>query len=73
VLTKLVEVIPELIGGSADLTGSNLTRWKGAVDFQPVRPIILNIGLTRSLPQNSVIGRDDIFAMVSVNMPWKAL
>ncbi|KAI9249663.1 transketolase [Phascolomyces articulosus] len=29
------EVIPELIGGSADLTGSNNTRWKSAVDFQP--------------------------------------
>ncbi|OAA59112.1 transketolase [Niveomyces insectorum RCEF 264] len=35
VLTKLEAVIPELIGGSADLTGSNLTRWKDAVDFQP--------------------------------------
>ncbi|KAI0171107.1 transketolase [Pestalotiopsis sp. NC0098] len=35
VLTKLGAVIPELIGGSADLTGSNLTRWKDAVDFQP--------------------------------------
>ena len=33
-ITKLVEVLPELIGGSADLTGSNLTRWKGAEDFQ---------------------------------------
>lgn len=27
--------LPELIGGSADLTPSNLTRWKEAVDFQP--------------------------------------
>lgn len=36
VITKLTEVIPELIGGSADLTGSNNTRWKTAVDFQPV-------------------------------------
>ncbi|KAK0643014.1 Transketolase, thiamine diphosphate binding domain-containing protein [Cercophora newfieldiana] len=35
VLNKIYEAIPELIGGSADLTGSNLTRWKGAVDFQP--------------------------------------
>ncbi|KAH0545147.1 Transketolase [Glutinoglossum americanum] len=35
VLTKIYQVIPELIGGSADLTGSNLTRWKDAVDFQP--------------------------------------
>lgn len=35
VLGKIEESIPELIGGSADLTGSNLTRWKDAVDFQP--------------------------------------
>ena len=27
--------IPEFIGGSADLTGSNLTRAEGSVDFQP--------------------------------------
>jgi transketolase len=33
-ITKLVEVLPELMGGSADLTPSNLTRWKGAHDFQ---------------------------------------
>lgn len=35
VLTKVEGAIPELLGGSADLTGSNLTRWKGATDFQP--------------------------------------
>ncbi|KAF8475902.1 Transketolase, thiamine diphosphate binding domain-containing protein [Kalaharituber pfeilii] len=35
VITKLAGVLPELVGGSADLTGSNLTRWKDAVDFQP--------------------------------------
>ncbi|KAG6002062.1 hypothetical protein E4U21_003494 [Claviceps maximensis] len=35
VLSKIESVIPELFGGSADLTGSNLTRWKEAVDFQP--------------------------------------
>lgn len=35
VLQKIHDVIPELFGGSADLTGSNLTRWKEAVDFQP--------------------------------------
>ncbi|CAH0059140.1 unnamed protein product [Clonostachys solani] len=35
VLSKVESVIPELFGGSADLTGSNLTRWKEAVDFQP--------------------------------------
>lgn len=34
VLTKLFPVLPELIGGSADLTGSNLTRPSDAVDFQ---------------------------------------
>lgn len=35
VLSALQGVVPELFGGSADLTGSNLTRWKSAVDFQP--------------------------------------
>ena len=35
VLEAVHEVIPELVGGSADLTGSNNTRWKDAVDFQP--------------------------------------
>ncbi|KFH45245.1 Transketolase-like protein [Hapsidospora chrysogenum ATCC 11550] len=34
VLSKIEGVLPELLGGSADLTGSNLTRWKEAVDFQ---------------------------------------
>jgi transketolase len=35
VLTKVYDVLPELLGGSADLTGSNLTRVKNHVDFQP--------------------------------------
>ncbi|KAL2847735.1 Transketolase, thiamine diphosphate binding domain-containing protein [Aspergillus pseudodeflectus] len=35
VLEKIHSVIPELLSGSADLTGSNNTRWKNAVDFQP--------------------------------------
>ncbi|KYK58359.1 transketolase [Drechmeria coniospora] len=35
VLSKIESAVPELFGGSADLTGSNLTRWKTAVDFQP--------------------------------------
>lgn len=35
VLEKIHDVIPELMSGSADLTGSNNTRWKKAVDFQP--------------------------------------
>ena len=34
-LSAIQGVVPELFGGSADLTGSNLTRWKEAVDFQP--------------------------------------
>ncbi|GAA5911689.1 hypothetical protein JCM6882_006940 [Rhodosporidiobolus microsporus] len=34
-LAKLSEAVPELVSGSADLTPSNLTRWKNAVDFQP--------------------------------------
>jgi transketolase len=35
VLDKIADTLPELIGGSADLTASNLTRWKTAVEFQP--------------------------------------
>lgn len=35
VLSAILPVIPEIIGGSADLTGSNLTRTSDAVDFQP--------------------------------------
>lgn len=35
VLDALYPIIPELIGGSADLTGSNLTRAANSVDFQP--------------------------------------
>ena len=35
ILEAIHEVIPELLSGSADLTGSNNTRWKNAVDFQP--------------------------------------
>ncbi|KAF9466413.1 transketolase [Collybia nuda] len=35
VLTSIIPSLPDLIGGSADLTGSNLTKVKGSVDFQP--------------------------------------
>ena len=35
VLESIYEAVPELISGSADLTGSNNTRWKKAIDFQP--------------------------------------
>jgi transketolase len=34
VLEALAAPLPELVGGSADLTGSNFTRWQKAVDFQ---------------------------------------
>ncbi|MDN3986099.1 transketolase [Zwartia vadi] len=33
-ITALVEILPEMLGGSADLTGSNFTDWKGVA---PVR------------------------------------
>jgi transketolase len=33
-LNAVGDTFPELMGGSADLTHSNLTRWKTAVDFQ---------------------------------------
>jgi len=35
VLEAIHKYVPELMSGSADLTGSNNTRWKDAVDFQP--------------------------------------
>lgn len=35
-LNKIADHLPELFGGSADLTGSNLTRWKTAKDYQHV-------------------------------------
>ncbi|CAP72862.1 uncharacterized protein PODANS_2_2940 [Podospora anserina S mat+] len=35
VINKIFDAVPELVGGSADLTGSNLTRSKGSIDFQP--------------------------------------
>ena len=35
VLTAITPVLPDLLGGSADLTGSNLTKVKGTIDFQP--------------------------------------
>ena len=33
-INALVDILPEMLGGSADLTGSNFTDWKGA---EPVR------------------------------------
>ena len=35
VLSAIPPVLPDLMGGSAELTGSNLTRVKNVVDFQP--------------------------------------
>lgn len=33
-INKIADAFPEFMGGSADLTGSNLTRWNTAKDFQ---------------------------------------
>ncbi len=44
VLEAIHEAVPDLVGGSADLTGSNNTRWKNAVDFQPPNTGIGNWG-----------------------------
>ncbi len=37
-LSGFAELLPELMGGSADLTGSNNTRWKGAKDITAADP-----------------------------------
>jgi transketolase len=39
VLNVLAASLPEIIGGSADLTPSNKTQFKGAVDFQKHSPL----------------------------------
>lgn len=46
-LNAVAPKFPELMGGSADLTGSNLTNIKGAVDFQKETPegIIIRFGV----------------------------
>ena len=38
VLNALCEAIPDMMGGSADLTPSNLTKFRGALDFQAGTP-----------------------------------
>ena len=38
VLNKICEAIPDMVGGSADLTPSNLTKFRGALDFQAATP-----------------------------------
>jgi transketolase len=37
-LNHFAKILPELVGGSADLTGSNLTDWKGAEVFSKENP-----------------------------------
>lgn len=37
-LDKIGPMLPELIGGSADLTSSNLTWWDGCTSVNPMRP-----------------------------------
>jgi transketolase len=41
VLNALAEAVPELIGGSADLTPSNLTALKCTTDFSPSSPQVV--------------------------------
>jgi len=38
VLNALCTAVPDLVGGSADLTPSNLTKFRGALDFQAATP-----------------------------------
>jgi len=38
ILSHLAASLPHLIGGSADLTPSNKTKWKGSIDFQASSP-----------------------------------
>ncbi len=38
-LNELAPILPELVGGSADLTGSNLTLWQGATIFSKENPV----------------------------------
>jgi len=38
ILTHLAASLPHIIGGSADLTPSNKTKWKGSIDFQASSP-----------------------------------
>ena len=45
-ITALVELLPEMLGGSADLTGSNFTDWKGAV---PVRATFQGVQFGRHI------------------------
>src|SRR5690606_32319196 len=37
-LNHFAKVLPELMGGSADLTGSNLTNWQGVKPFSKETP-----------------------------------
>jgi len=45
----LAETLPELFGGSADLTGSNGTRWKGATDAQYLSFGVREFGMSAML------------------------
>lgn len=65
VLNKIAPMLPELMGGSADLTGSNLTRWKSAVDFQNVLYLI-----TLRIILDWVLTLEDIFGLECVSMQW---
>ena len=38
VISVLASILPELVGGSADLTGSNLTSWENALPVSDINP-----------------------------------
>jgi transketolase len=45
-IAALAETLPELLGGSADLSESNGTRWKGATDSQYISYGVREFGMT---------------------------
>ena len=45
-ITALAGAVPELFGGSADLTSSNLTRWDGAADDRHLSYGVREFGMT---------------------------
>ncbi|KAJ1729878.1 Transketolase [Coemansia sp. Benny D160-2] len=73
VINALAPVIPELIGGSADLTGSNLTRWKDAVDFQPEPTGLGNYGgryLRYGVREHGMAAISNGIAAYGANIPF---
>ena len=55
-LNKVADALPELIGGSADLTASNLTRWTSAVDYQANVSLLTFFCTWHSVVETSAVG-----------------